>query len=237
MKLFLILAFCSIRAFAQEPLPTAVPSPSPTAISAREASYEKQLREFAEMDTHSALPSAPVLFVGSSTIEHWTTLARDFPGLLVLNRGVGGSTVQDLIRYFEPTILKYHPGKIVIYSGDNDIGSGRTPESVDRDMKKLLTQIREAQPDVPVVVISIKPSPKRARFLAQTREANALIQATVQRFAHMAYVSVFEQMLTTDGKPRTALFGHDQLHMNAQGYRLWKQILVDSGYFSELGKP
>ena len=32
-----------------------------------------------------------ILFVGSSTMENWKTLADDFPGKPVLNRGVSGT--------------------------------------------------------------------------------------------------------------------------------------------------
>jgi hypothetical protein len=41
----------------------------------------------------------------------------------------------------------------------------------------------------------------------------------------MVYIDVFTPMLTKDGKPRPELFVEDRLHMNRQGYELWKSII------------
>jgi hypothetical protein len=40
-------------------------------------------------------PQQGVLLVGSSSIRMWTTLAADFPGVPVIDRGFGGSAIAD----------------------------------------------------------------------------------------------------------------------------------------------
>lgn len=54
-----------------------------------------------------------ILFVGSSTMENWKTLADDFPGKPVLNRGVSGTKTIDLINYKDRLISPYHPKQIL----------------------------------------------------------------------------------------------------------------------------
>ncbi len=49
------------------------------------------------MDRESPPAPGGVLFVGSSSIRMWDTLARDFPGVPVVRRGFGGSAMADVV--------------------------------------------------------------------------------------------------------------------------------------------
>src|SRR5258707_1200482 len=60
-----------------------------------EGKWEKEIRAFEESDKTNPPPKGAILFLGSSSIRKWTTLARDFAGLKVINRGFGGSEIAD----------------------------------------------------------------------------------------------------------------------------------------------
>ena len=62
-----------------------------------------------------------IVFAGSSSFTKWKGMSDSFPGYPVVNRGFGGSSIPDLIRYADEIIIKYHPRQVIIYSGDNDI--------------------------------------------------------------------------------------------------------------------
>ena len=47
-----------------------------------------------------------MLFVGSSSIRFWETLARDFKGTAVINRGFGGSRIADVTRYADRVVIR-----------------------------------------------------------------------------------------------------------------------------------
>src|SRR6185312_14197633 len=53
--------------------------------------WEKDIAAFEARDKTNPPPANGILFIGSSTIRFWTTLATDFPGQPVINRGFGGS--------------------------------------------------------------------------------------------------------------------------------------------------
>jgi lysophospholipase L1-like esterase len=78
---------------------------------------------------------------------------------------------------------------------------------------------------VPIVFISIKPSPARANLLATTRSANQLIEAYAQQQKNIRYLDVFTPMLGADGQLRADLFGPDRLHMSRAGYALWIDVI------------
>src|SRR3954451_16315089 len=59
------------------------------------ARWEKEIAAFEAKDRQNPPPRGAVLFTGASSIRMWTTLAQDFPNHAVLNRGFGGSQIED----------------------------------------------------------------------------------------------------------------------------------------------
>src|SRR5438445_6336484 len=57
--------------------------------------FESEIKAFEAADRTNPPPRNAILFVGSSTIRFWKTLAQDFPDLKVINRGFGGSHLSD----------------------------------------------------------------------------------------------------------------------------------------------
>src|SRR2546425_5649528 len=61
--------------------------------------WAAEIQAFEASDRTNPPPKAPVVFVGSSSIRLWKTLAQDFPKHHVLNRGFGGSEISDSAYY------------------------------------------------------------------------------------------------------------------------------------------
>src|SRR5436190_20669634 len=61
--------------------------------------WEKAIAAFEEADKTSPPPKGAVLFTGASGITRWKTLKEDFPKYTVINRGFGGSQVEDVTYY------------------------------------------------------------------------------------------------------------------------------------------
>ena len=166
-----------------------------------------------------------VLFVGSSSIHGWKSLAADFPEINVVNRGMGGSHMSDLIYFMDDIVYPYSPNAIVVYEGDNDIAAGKTPETVLADYNTFVSGVLEKWPEKPIFFISIKPSLARIDHMENMAKANALIKARTEEVENLYYIDVFSPMLGEDGSPREDIFGHDGLHMNEIGYALWTDVI------------
>ena len=168
-------------------------------------------------------PANPILFVGSSSIRKWNDLERTFASYVVMNRGIGGAVTNDITGYLEDIVFAYHPRQIVIYVGENDLTQKETTaDSVLERTKRLLTAIRARMPEVPILYISMKPSPSRDQFREKCKQANALIRDYLKGQQRMEYIDVFSKMLDKDGNSRPELFVQDMLHMNAKGYAIWR---------------
>jgi lysophospholipase L1-like esterase len=203
--------------------PVVYEQPRPLPDTAR---FAAELNAFVRADSITPPPPAPVLFVGSSSIRMWQSLAADFPGLPVLNRGFGGSRMDDVLRYADRLVFKYKPRAIVLYEGDNDLRDGRTPARIAGDVAEFLSRVRRTLPLTRVVCLSVKPSPSRWNLIGQMRQTNALLQAVVAQDTMATYVDVFTPMLGADGRPRAELFQSDSLHMTPAGYVIWKEAIA-----------
>lgn len=200
-----------------------VAAAQPPAAPPAAARFAADIARFAAAD--SAAPPHPggVLFVGSSSIRMWETLAADFPDVAVYNRGFGGSELEDVIRYANWIVFPYAPRLIVLYAGDNDIAAGKTPARVFADYRAFADTACARLPAARLAYISIKPSPARWALVDSMRAANALIERHTRTNPRLVYIDVFTPMLRADGMPRDELFLEDGLHLNARGYALWRE--------------
>ncbi len=201
-------------------------TPTISAQQSTENKWESDIQQFEKSDKKNPTPRGAVLFVGSSSIRMWNSLAEDFPGIKVVNRGFGGSEIADSTFYVDRIVTPYLPSMIVFYAGDNDLSNGKTPQQVLDDYKAFVSRVRIKLPTTEIAFISIKPSPARASIIDQMRQANALIRSYSSHDKNLLFIDVFTPMLGKDGNPRPELFGPDKLHMNRQGYDLWKSVLA-----------
>ena len=187
--------------------------------------WEADMQRFEAADAQSPPPRGGVLFIGSSSIRFWDTLAQDFPGVPVINRGFGGSELRDSTWYADRIIVPYAPRQILIYAGDNDLNAGRTPQQLRADFIAFVERVRRDLPKAKIAYISNKPSPSRAQLLPVQRAANTLIAAEAKRLG-VDYIDIFTPMLDASGQPDESLFIEDRLHMSRAGYVIWQRAIA-----------
>jgi lysophospholipase L1-like esterase len=123
-------------------------------------------------------------------------------------------------------VIPYKPRLVLVYAGDNDLAEGREPIDVLNQFIRFVSGVRRSLPDTRISYISIKPSPARERLMAKVRETNELISDYVDAGKNLEFIDVFTPMLDADGHPRRELFRADLLHLNRDGYSLWKSIIA-----------
>ncbi|UOG75502.1 SGNH/GDSL hydrolase family protein [Hymenobacter tibetensis] len=199
---------------------TAVPPINP-------GQWKDELRAFTQQDRLIKPPAAPLLFYGSSSIRMWKTLAADFAGKPVLNRGFGGSRFPDAIYFFDTLVVRYQPRQVILYEGDNDIAAGATPAQVFESFQQFEKLMRQKLPNTELLFLSIKPSLARWKLDPEIREANTLIRKYIEAHPQqLRFVDVGSPMLGSDRKPRPELYVEDGLHMTHAGYKIWTRVLA-----------
>lgn len=189
--------------------------------------FINEINYFKKLDSLNPPSAAPILFIGSSSFTNWKDVQDYFPGYPVLNRAFGGSSLTHLLLYAEQVIFTYQPKQIIIYCGENDVASSPsvTADSVLNRFKRLHALIRSRLPRVPIVYVSMKPSPSREKYLPVFEKGNALIKKFIRKKRKTAFADIYSLMFTKDGRIMSELFLSDNLHMNKKGYQLWQPVI------------
>ena len=103
--------------------------------------WEKSIGEIEQRIASGKSAPGAVLFVGSSSIRLWK-LDDSFPDMVTANHGFGGSFLSDSVHFFDRIVVPVKPTAVVVYAGDNDIASGKTPEVIYADFQQFVTAVR-----------------------------------------------------------------------------------------------
>lgn len=188
--------------------------------------FYREIQAFKSADKQHPPPKDAIVFVGSSSFAMWTKVQDYFPGYKIINRGFGGSGLNDAIAYEDDIIAPYHPKQVVIYSGENDIAANATADDVLQRFTTLFKMIRRDLPGVHVVYVSIKPSPSRQKYMPVMMNANAMIKKFLTAQKNATFVDIYSKMLDASGNLRPELYRDDSLHMKKAGYEIWKEALT-----------
>lgn len=197
-------------------------------VVARAQNFSGEITAFKKQDAVSFPAKQQILFTGSSSFTKWQDVQDYFPGIPIINRGFGGSSLTHLIQYENDIIFPYQPKQVVIYCGENDIAASDsvTGKIVAQRFIQLFLDIRQQLPGTNIAFISMKPSPSRWHMKDRMIAGNKLIKTFLKSQPNTAYINVWNAMLGTDGKPMQAIFIEDNLHMNANGYAIWQKLIA-----------
>ena len=82
-------------------------------VSAQAQPFAKEIASFKTNDSLKAPPANAILMIGSSSFTLWKDVQDYFPHHIIINRGFGGSSFLDIIRYEADIIFPYHPNKLL----------------------------------------------------------------------------------------------------------------------------
>lgn len=217
VSLTLAFALCPGRPAAQAANDGTYPNPT---------RFESSIRAFEKQDKVTTPPADAIVCTGSSSMRKWHgTIHEDLSPLTVIARGFGGSTMNDLLHYCDRVIIRYQPRAVVIYEGDNDTAAKVSPEKIRDTFIKLAKKIHHKLPKTRIYFLAIKPSVARKRLWPAAKRTNELIAAVCARDKRMTYVDVASPMFDNKGELRQDIFIKDMLHMNRQGYEIWRAVV------------
>lgn len=196
--------------------------------------WASEIETFAE---RGAGEPGSLLFVGSSSIRFWDELAEDMAPAPVVNRGFGGSKIGDVVYYADTLFEANDPRAIVIFVGTNDMTPQQT-KSVDTmtaSFAAMMVALRKQHPDTAVYYIAITPSPLRWAIWDEAVAVNEAIQTLILQMPNTNFIDTGNALMT-DGEPNPDNYVFDGLHLSAEGYDIWAEI-IRSRLFSDLNLP
>ena len=184
------------------------------------ARWEKEISAYEQIDKTNPPPKGAWLFIGSSTVRLWKSLAQDFPKEQVINRGFGGSEIMDATHFADRIVFPYEPRMVFLRAGGNDIHAGKSAQEVFGNYQEFVKRVRAKMPETEIVFISQSPAISRWSEAEENKALNQLVEEYVKGKAGLRYIETYDIVFGADGKPRPELFIADKLHFNAAGYKL-----------------
>lgn len=172
-------------------------------------------------------PGEGIVFIGSSSIRLWSTLAEDMSPLPVIQHGFGGAKLNDVVVYAERLVNAYRPRAVVVFVGTNDIdpNASKEPAVLLASYQAFVARVRKDQPDLPILYIGITPSPLRWAVWDIAVETNHLITAYSDSDPNLHFIDTSPGLLGPDGEPIREHYIFDGLHLSESGYAVWTSII------------
>ena len=189
--------------------------------------WEPDIARFEALDKTESYPTDAIMFAGSSSIRLWSSLMTDMYPYNVIQRGYGGARLSDFAVYAGRIFSPHKCSALVLFVA-NDITGGnadRSPEEV-RDLFSLVHKtFRKTNPGKAVFYIGITPTRSRWQAWPAIKQSNDLIREWCEKKDNTWYIDTEAAFLNSNGEPKEELFRDDKLHLNAEGYKVWTDII------------
>ena len=166
--------------------------------------------------------SADVVMIGDS-ITASARVEEMFPASNVVNRGVGGDTVQGVLDRLSG-ILELRPKQAFLLIGINDIIFDNPVPKVVSRYEQVLTKLE--QEGVQPVVQSVIVCGKAPICTPERREAARLLNRELRDLAasrKIQFVDLNARLSSEDGVQ--GKYTWDGIHLNAEGNRVWRDTI------------
>jgi lysophospholipase L1-like esterase len=186
--------------------------------------WEPAIRAFERDDRETAYPDNAILFVGSSSIRLWDTLAADMAPHAVIQRGFGGARTADVVRYAERILAGRRPPALVLFVANDIRGDAATdlePAEAAAQFKAFLDHVRRESPETVMLVVAVTPTESRWAVWPQIRRLNQRLAGLCDETAHTIFIPTEDLYLGPTGRPQPELFRTDRLHLSPAGYARW----------------
>lgn len=198
-----------------------------TKYAATKAPWEAEIAQLEALDKANSYPDSSILFIGSSSIRLWETLDKDLAPYPTIRRGYGGARYSDLIHFTERLVYPHKIRALVVFVANDILGDefDKEPAEVLGLFKEVVSIVRKKYPTIPIYSISITPTPLRWRVWTETQKANLLIKNYCENSSNLFFINTESEFLTDSNQPKPELFRNDKLHLNDDGYKVWKKVI------------
>lgn len=199
----------------------------PALVEKAEEKWGKKIAELESRDATETHPEDAILFVGSSSIRLWDSIAEDMAPYPVIQRGYGGAKFSDGAVFAERLITPHRYRAVVLFFGNDIAGkeSDAEPEEVVGWFKRVAGVAKRHQPGSEVFCIGVTPTSSRWDVWPEVVELNAALERACLRDRRLHYITTASAFLGEDGKPEDRHFKEDRLHLNAGGYDRWATLI------------
>ena len=169
------------------------------------------------------------LFLGDSITDFYD-LEKYYPGLPVVNSGINGNTVYDILDNIKKRVYDYNPTKIFLLIGTNQIHK-EDKDKVYDSIIELISEIRKNRPKALIYVESIYPVNNNLdKNIVKDRDNNKIkyVNNRLEEYCksdnYLIYIDLYKY-LKDDNDNLNEEYTKDGLHLNDRGYKIVTGLL------------
>ena len=172
-----------------------------------------------------------IVFFGDSLTDFFP-IHEFFPNHTMYNRGIAADTTSQLLERMD-NVIALQPKTIFLQIGTNDLGKGKKPPFIVKNIMKIAAQLQQSIPGVKLYIISLYPINRTRKLLSfitcliRTNKAilktNQLLKAACEK-EKIPFINIHP--LLTDKKGRFARdYTVEGLHLSGKGYEVISSAL------------
>lgn len=194
---------------------------------AAQKKWTKAIDAFDDLNKKEIDPSDAIMFIGSSSIRRWETMAKDMAPYPTIRRGYGGAKFTDMGVFVKRIVTPHRYRALVMFIGNGVTGDPKdhTPDQIEALTRHIVSVSQGHQTKTPVFLIEITPCQKRFKAWPKIRAVNSRLREIALSTPHIYFIPTASNYLKPDGTPRSELFVEDQLHLSEAGYKLWAKLI------------
>ncbi|MBW4644360.1 MAG: G-D-S-L family lipolytic protein [Goleter apudmare HA4340-LM2] len=169
--------------------------------------------------------NADIIFLGDSITDEgeWIELMNNSQ---IKNRGINGDTTDGILNRLQE-IVESQPRKVFLMVGVNDlVFKHKSVEQILKTYKQILNEFQIHAPNTQLFIQSILPVNNKKQFLQNNNNILTLnlgLSELAREFKYQ-YIDVFSHLSDSENK-LDVQYTLDGLHLNGQGYLIWKKVI------------
>ncbi|MEE3343274.1 MAG: GDSL-type esterase/lipase family protein [Bacilli bacterium] len=168
------------------------------------------------------------LFLGDSITFRYD-LKKYYKDLPVVNSGIDGDKVCDIMDNIKKRVYDYNPSKIFLLIGTNQL-KNQNDEEIFEDIINLVDEIHEHRKYTNIYVESIYPVNEninnrhtKIRKNSRIRNINSMLKDYYSN-SFVKYIDLYSELSDEDGNLKKE-YSDDALHLNDEGYKVVTNVL------------
>ena len=165
-----------------------------------------------------------IMFLGDSLTDlcEWAEILKDDQ---IINRGICGDTTDGILNRIN-NIVESKPKKLFLMIGINDLNQGVPVEDVANNYQLILETLKDQVPEVQIFIQSLLPINNQLRnhdVNQKIIDLNYKLKQLAETFSFQ-YINLLSAFLDKNNQ-LDAAYTSDGVHLNGQGYLIWKDII------------
>ncbi len=168
------------------------------------------------------------LIFGHSYTEYWYTYKEDFKEFEdIYDIGMGASNTFHWTNQYINEVMAYKAHYGIYWNGINDISANFKATDIANNVEKLLTTIKDANPNFEVALIGVNRCPFASNKRNEISAVNNLYKELGNTYDFIHFVDV-EYLYCDSNKNELNKYFTDGLHPNHEGYKMAAQLIKEA---------